>query len=66
MIGSALNAESGSVNLGGDKMIRMSKIQKAAVAQGMHTLREDGWHKVLCGRTTIEEVARATKGGDRR
>lgn len=32
LIGSALNAESGSVNLGGDKMIRMSKIQKAAVA----------------------------------
>ncbi len=32
LIGSALNAESGSVNLGGDETIRMSKILKAAVA----------------------------------
>lgn len=32
MIGSALNAETGSIELGADEMKRMSKIQKAAVA----------------------------------
>jgi general secretion pathway protein E/type IV pilus assembly protein PilB len=37
-------------------------ITLAAREQGMRTLREDGWRKVLAGRTTIEEVARATKG----
>ena len=37
-------------------------IQQAAVAQGMRTLREDGWVKVLGGRTSIDEVLRATKG----
>lgn len=37
-------------------------ITQAAREQGMTTLREDGWRKVLSGRTTIEEVARATKG----
>ncbi|MGC3967654.1 MAG: ATPase, T2SS/T4P/T4SS family [Pirellulales bacterium] len=38
------------------------KIKQAALADGMRTLREDGWRKVLDGRTTIEEVARTTKG----
>ena len=38
------------------------KIKNAAVADGMRTLREDGWRKVLDGRTTIDEVARVTKG----
>ena len=28
----------------------------------MRTLREDGWLKVLAGRTTIDEVLRVTKG----
>jgi general secretion pathway protein E len=28
----------------------------------MITLRQDGWRKVLKGDTTIEEVARVTKG----
>ncbi len=37
-------------------------IQQAAQQQGMRTLREDGWVKVLAGRTTIDEVLRATKG----
>jgi len=40
-------------------------IQKAAVEQGMITLRNDGWRKVLAGRTTIEEVVRATKANVR-
>ena len=28
----------------------------------MISLRQDGWRKVLAGLTTIEEVARVTKG----
>jgi type II secretion system protein E len=38
------------------------KIKNAALADGMRTLREDGWRKVLDGRTTIEEIVRTTKG----
>ncbi len=30
--------------------------------RGMRTLREDGWLKVLAGRTTVDEVVRVTKG----
>jgi general secretion pathway protein E/type IV pilus assembly protein PilB len=37
-------------------------IEKAAVEKGMRTLRDDGWLKVLSGRTTIDEVMRVTKG----
>lgn len=37
-------------------------IQEAAVRQGMRTLRDDGWVKVLDGRTTVDEVLRVTKG----
>jgi general secretion pathway protein E/type IV pilus assembly protein PilB len=37
-------------------------IEKAAVEKGMRTLREDGWLKVLAGRTTVDEVMRMTKG----
>ncbi len=36
-------------------------IAHAALEEGMRTLREDGWLKVLSGRTTIDEVARVTK-----
>jgi general secretion pathway protein E/type IV pilus assembly protein PilB len=36
-------------------------IQQAAVQEGMRTLREDGWVKVLSGRTTVDEVVRITK-----
>ena len=38
------------------------EIMKAARAAGMRTLREDGWLKVLDGRTSIAEVTRVTKG----
>ncbi|MGA2619011.1 MAG: GspE/PulE family protein [Thermoguttaceae bacterium] len=37
-------------------------IQQAAVRAGMRTLRDDGWRKVLDGRTTVDEVLRVTKG----
>jgi general secretion pathway protein E/type IV pilus assembly protein PilB len=37
-------------------------IQQSAVRGGMRTLRDDGWQKVIAGRTTIDEVMRVTKG----
>ena len=36
-------------------------LRKAAIANGMKTLREDGWRKVAKGLTTIDEVVRVTK-----
>jgi general secretion pathway protein E/type IV pilus assembly protein PilB len=36
-------------------------IKQAALKDGMKTLRQDGWAKVLSGRTSIEEVLRVTK-----
>ena len=41
------------------------EIKKAAMAGGMKTLRDDGWNKVMEGKTSVEEVLRITKG-DRR
>jgi general secretion pathway protein E len=38
------------------------EIRQAARANGMRTLREDAWLKVLAGVTTIDEVLRVTKG----
>ncbi len=40
------------------------EMTKAALDQGMRTLRQDGWLKVLSGRTTVDEVVRVTKGSD--
>jgi general secretion pathway protein E len=37
-------------------------VKQAAQEEGMLTLRQDGWIKVLNGRTTVEEVLRVTKG----
>ena len=36
-------------------------IKAAAIANGMKTLRDDGWAKVKLGATTVEEVGRATQ-----
>jgi len=38
-----------------------NQIKRAAVAQGMKTLRDDGIRNVLAGRTTISEVMRITQ-----
>lgn len=38
------------------------EIRKAARADGMRSLREDAWLKVLHGLTTLDEVLRVTKG----
>ncbi|HVX12618.1 MAG TPA: ATPase, T2SS/T4P/T4SS family [Pirellulales bacterium] len=37
------------------------ELRRAAVSQGMHTLYQDGIHKVLRGITTVEEVMRVSK-----
>jgi general secretion pathway protein E/type IV pilus assembly protein PilB len=37
-------------------------ILKQALDDGMITLRQDGWRKVLAGQTTVSEVLRVTKG----
>jgi type II secretion system protein E len=37
-------------------------IRNRAIQDGMRTLRQDGWRKVAQGQTTLEEVARVTKG----
>ncbi len=36
-------------------------IQRAARAQGMRTLREDGARQVVAGQTSVEEVLAATQ-----
>ena len=38
-----------------------NEIKAMALREGMHTLRDDGWNKVLKGVTTIEEVLRVTE-----
>lgn len=38
------------------------ELKKIAVANGMRTLRDDGWRKVLDGKTSLDEVLRITKG----
>ena len=37
------------------------EIKKAALEEGMLTLRDDGWDKVIQGRTSVDEVLRITK-----
>ncbi len=37
------------------------EVKKAAIKEGMWTLRKDGWQKAMSGKTTIEEILRITK-----
>ncbi len=39
-------------------------LKQAAVAQGMETLRQDGWRRVAQGKTTIEEVVREAQNDE--
>jgi general secretion pathway protein E/type IV pilus assembly protein PilB len=41
------------------------EIKAAAMAEGLKTLRDDGWAKAINGDTSVDEVARNTKS-DRR
>ena len=38
------------------------KLRKQAIANGMRTLRGDGWKKVIKGMSTVDEVLRVSKG----
>ena len=38
-----------------------SELKQCAIAEGMETLRQDGWRRVAQGNTTIEEVVRVTQ-----
>ena len=38
------------------------EIRNAGIENGMVTLRQDGWKKVLAGKTTVEEILRVTRG----
>jgi general secretion pathway protein E/type IV pilus assembly protein PilB len=42
--------------------VNASAIRNQALKEGMLTLRQDGWRKVLQGKTTLDEVARVTAG----
>lgn len=37
------------------------ELKQCAIAEGMETLRQDGWRRVAQGNTTIEEVVRVTQ-----
>jgi general secretion pathway protein E len=37
------------------------ELKQCAIAEGMETLRQDGWRRVVQGKTTIEEVVRVTQ-----
>jgi type II secretory ATPase GspE/PulE/Tfp pilus assembly ATPase PilB-like protein len=37
------------------------ELKQCAIAEGMETLRHDGWRRVASGSTTIEEVVRVTQ-----
>ena len=41
--------------------VSAGQLRQTAARQGMRSLREDGWRLIGTGRTTIEEVLRATK-----
>ena len=38
-----------------------SEIKREALKHGLHTLRDDGWRKVLDGVTTVEEILRVSE-----
>jgi general secretion pathway protein E/type IV pilus assembly protein PilB len=42
--------------------VNAAQIRNQALKEGMITLRQDGWRKVLQGITTLDEVARTTQG----
>ena len=40
------------------------ELKQCAIAEGMETLRHDGWRRVAQGKTTIEEVVRVTQSDE--
>ncbi len=41
-----------------------AELKTQATLNGMQTLRQDGWRRVLAGQTTLEEVLRVTQGDE--
>src|SRR3954467_13941219 len=41
-----------------------AELKARAILDGMDTLRDDGWRRVLAGQTTVEEVVRVTQAND--
>jgi type II secretory ATPase GspE/PulE/Tfp pilus assembly ATPase PilB-like protein len=41
-----------------------SELKSRATQDGMVTLRQDGWRRVLRGQTTVEEVVRVTQADE--
>jgi type II secretory ATPase GspE/PulE/Tfp pilus assembly ATPase PilB-like protein len=41
-----------------------SALKARAIADGMETLRSDGWRRVLKGQTTVEEIVRVTQADE--
>jgi general secretion pathway protein E/type IV pilus assembly protein PilB len=41
-----------------------SELKTRAIADGMQTLRTDGWRRVTQGQTTVEEIVRVTQADD--
>ena len=41
-----------------------TELKARAILDGMDTLRNDGWRRVLRGQTTIEEVVRVTQADE--
>jgi type II secretory ATPase GspE/PulE/Tfp pilus assembly ATPase PilB-like protein len=39
-------------------------MKSRAIADGMLTLRQDGWRRVLGARTTVEEIIRVTQADE--
>jgi type II secretory ATPase GspE/PulE/Tfp pilus assembly ATPase PilB-like protein len=37
-----------------------SQLRRLALDQGMFSLRQDGWHKIVDGLTTVDEITRLT------
>lgn len=46
------------------RRVSSGEIKTVAIQRGMHTLRQDGWHKVIDGVTTPEEVMKLTETED--
>ncbi len=40
-----------------------AQIRDYSIKQGMLTMRQDGWDKVIAGQTSVDDVVRITKGG---
>jgi type II secretory ATPase GspE/PulE/Tfp pilus assembly ATPase PilB-like protein len=40
----------------------LAELEVQAKSEGFHTMREYGWEKIVAGKTSVDEVVRATAG----